>query len=579
MKENAKQLAAGLFAAIALAMGNISSPAQPTNLMLYNFDTDQVTATPYNTAWGNWYGGYFQTAGWISVYDASNNPNSGCMYYELNCNGSDQYVLNDGINPAPSYSPLDLTIWTNLSFDIRYDADNGIPAIRTNTTAAGINGSLGPGSEDFGYMRVGSVGGTPTAIDYSADWYYYFAISATNGAGQLNTNWNHINVDLQRVSQNFSDLSSGLNDILIGMDGGAYGNNTMVGQQWILIDNIQLSGIIPHYPPPTMSIEKAIPALRLFGGSGQYGRAQLQLVDTNESWIGGTFPVSYSFTALDNATSPGGLDYHIHLIQGTDGYSGADYTDSNVLWLQIISGVGTNTACVANVSWKTNTPAANPNQTTGGAIALMVTNPVLAGTWTLTFLSDTNGTLTAPGTNNVNVPFSLALADADAIADFRGPLEVRFGIQNNGNTANGGIPHDWANITVTNTLGAQINEDFTKESSNQLNTTIWDLGHSDGAGVVNLVPTNAPYWVKWNVLGDGGFALTTANNLNGPWHLPEFYNNYADGSTNTLPSQTTQAGNRWNLMLPQYLPTVNGSPGGAISPTAYFRLMNPPPSP
>jgi hypothetical protein len=284
----------------------------------------------------------------------------------------------------------------------------------------------------------------------------------------------------------------------------------LVGPQTIWFDNIQLSGQIPNPPPPTLSIEKAVPALRLFGGSGQFGRSQLQVVGANESWVGGTFPVTYSFTALDNATSPGGLDYHIHFIQGTDAYSGADYTQPNVLWLQIISGSGTNTTCVANVSWKTNAPATNPNQTVSGAIALTITNPVLAGTWTLAFNSNTNGTLTAPGANPV--PFTLALTEDEVITYFSNPLELRFGIQNFGNPANGGVPHDWARISVSGTAGLQINEDFTKQGTNQLDPAVWDLGHSDGLNLVNLVPTNAPYWVKWT-LPDAGFALVSGTSL------------------------------------------------------------------
>src|SRR4029079_2064842 len=141
---------------------------------------------------------------------------------------------------------------------------------------------------------------------------------------------------------------------------------------------------------------------------------------------------------------------------------------------------------IANVSWKTNAPTTNPNQTASGAIALTITNPVLAGTWTLTFNSDTTGTLTAPGASAV--PFTIALSDPDANLYFSAPMQVRFGIQNSGHSANGGVPHDWAKISISGTPGTQINQDFTKEGTNQLDSTIWDLGHSDGAGVVNLVP-------------------------------------------------------------------------------------------
>ena len=523
----------GLLAAIALTLVSGSLQAQVTNRTLYNFDTDQVSSTGYNTAWGNWFGGVFQGVVWDPSNDSSNSPTSGSLELSLNFPGGNQYVMWDG--GSPNYAPLDLGTWTNLSFDIRYD---GSSAIRTNT--AGGNGSLGAGSLDFGYMRMGSRGPS-----FSQDWIYYFAVSATNGAGLPNTNWNHINVDLRTVAQNFSDLSAGLVNLIFGIDAGAYGNAPLRGPQTIWIDNIRLTGSVPHPPPPTLSIVKTTPALRLFGGSGQFGRAQLQLVDTSEGWIGGTFPVSYSFTVLDNATSPGALDYHIHFIQGGNGYSGADYTDNNVLWLQIISGTGTN-ACVANVSWKTNAPASNPS-----TVALQITNSVLAGTWTLTFLSDTNGTLTAPGA--APAPFSLALDDSDAITDFGSPLEVRFGIQNNGNPANGGLPHDWANISISGTAGMQINEDFTKEGTNQLDTTIWDLGHSDGVAVVNLVPTNAPYWVKWTQ-PDNGFALLSGASI--------------QNVTNWTPAANvtpiSQAGLRWTL-LPSSPPT---------GPTTFFSLVN-----
>jgi hypothetical protein len=532
------QHAAGLITAIAIAIAasSASLEAQSTNLTLYNFDTDQVSDTGYGTAWGNWFGGVFGGVVWDSTVDASNNPSSGSMQLTLNTLGSDQYVLWDG--GSPTYSPLDLGTWTNLSFDIRYDVSS---AIRTNTAAAGLNGSLGPGSLDFGYMRFGSRGPS-----FNQNWIQYFAISATNGAGLPNTNWTRVNVDLRQVTQNFSDLSAGLVDVLMGMDNGSYGNNTLVGPQIVWFDNIQLTGAIPNPPPPTLSIEKAVPALRLFGGSGQFGRSQLQVVGANESWVGGTFPVSYSFTALDNATSPGGLDYHIHFIQGTDGYSGADYTQPNVLWLQIISGSGTNTACVANVSWKTNAPSVNPDQTASGAIALTITNSVLAGTWTLTFNSNTNGTLTAPGASPV--PFTLALSEDEVLTYFSNPLELRFGLQNFGNPANGGVPHDLGAITVSGTAGLQINEDFTKQGTNQLDSAVWDISHSDGLNLINLVPTNAPYWVKWT-LPDSRFVLVSGASLldRTNWNTP----------ANVTP--ISQGGVRWALIPGESLPVGNSS--------------------
>ena len=132
--------AAGLLVATALISASGSLQAQSTNLTLYSFDTDQVSTTPYNSAWGNWFGSVYQGVTWDGSNDSSNNPASGSLELSLNFPGGNQYVLWDGA--SPNYAPLDLGTWTNLSFDIRYDASS---VIRTNTSAAGQNGSLGVG--------------------------------------------------------------------------------------------------------------------------------------------------------------------------------------------------------------------------------------------------------------------------------------------------------------------------------------------------------------------------------------------------------------------------------------------------
>jgi hypothetical protein len=560
-----KHFLAAAFAAASLALACASSQAQTTNLMLYNFNTDQVSSSPYGTSWGNWFGGYLQSVVWDSSNDANNNPNSGSMEVTINCTGSDQLCMFDG--GSPSYGPVNLTIFTNLSFDVRYDASS---AIRTNAD----------GSQDFGDWRVGT-----RNPSWSQDWIYYFAIPATNSAGQPNTNWIHVNVDLQKILINYPDLSAGWIDLLIGMDGANYGNKVLVGQQMAWFDNFQFSGYVFNQLPPTLGIQKAVPALRFFGGNGVYGRSQVSLVDLNDGWIGGSYPATYSFTLLGNATSPGNLDTHIQFIpldQDTTSYegnSGADYWKNTELWLRLISGSGTNTTCVADISWKTNAGFSNPNRTD-----LMITNPVRSGTWTLTFNGPVTGTLTAPGA--APVPFTLSMSPTDATNNFSGVegpyasstpgVGIRIGNMNNGNTANAGVPDDWAGISVSGPAGTNFTASFIDSATWQIDTNVWDLANSDGSNMQVLVPTNAPYWITWNT-PDTGFALATATSLDGPWHLPEYYNDFEDGS-NTLASESLHVGEEWNLILPQYLPTSNGNPGGPISPTAFFSLQNPPPT-
>jgi hypothetical protein len=494
--------AAAMLAAIALATGITTLKAQPTNWVAYNFDTDQVSGTPYGTAWGNWFGGYYQGAIWDNTVDVSNNPSSGSLQLTLNCTGSDQYVLNDGINPAPNYGPVNLTTFTNLSFDMRYSE---LSAIRTNA-----NGTL-----DFGLMRFGS-----RSPGFAQDWIYYWAVPATNALGQVNTNWFHVSADLTQVPINYSDLSAGLVDILIGMDGGAFGNNVLVGAQTMWIDNITYKGFIAPIPPPTLAIKKTVPALRMFGGNGVFGRSQLSLADTLDTWVGATYPVSYSFTLLGNATTPGNLDTHIQFIpldwdtSTYNGNSGADYWAANELWLRIVSGTGTN-RCVADISWKTNAPFSNPTNT-----ALIITNAIRAGTWTLTFNSVTNGTLTAPGASPV--PFSLGLSAADATTQFGGlsggsgntGVGIRFGNQNNNVTANAGVPDDWASISISGAAGTNFVANFTTATNSQIDTNLWTLNNSDGANMQTIVPTNAPFWITWKT-PDTGFGLVNGVSLTG----------------------------------------------------------------
>jgi len=497
------------------------------------------------------------------------------------------------------------------------------PQIRTNVSP-----------EDFGDARVGS-----RSSSYGQDWYFYYQVPATNSLGQQNTNWVHISANLSNVGTLYSDLqSSGLINTMFAQDDANYGNSVLSGIQYINYDNIQYNGWIAPVPPPTLSILKTTPELLLFGGIGVYGRSELQISTNylNEGWIGASGPVSYSFTVANNATTPGNLDTHLTFLPSGDapeGDTAADYINGWTLWLQMISGGGTNTSCIVNLSWKTNDTGCNPNKvhTNGvggaydGGVALWFTNSVRAGTWTVTWNSDVSGSITCPaGSQNslgVNpIPFNLstvtlssntfgtnytawtttfeggnniapALTSAGADANFDNPIYIRFGIQNYGNAANAPNGDPWTSISVSGTAGTNFTVDFTHQGFNTntppsgLDPNLWDLTSSDGGATVTIqVPTNAPYWVTWNTPDAGWNNLCAATNLNGPWKLDSYYNGYADGTNASgeyvIGTQTAHNGVKWNLMLPQYLPTANGLSNNPtpptypynLSPDAFFRL-------
>jgi len=369
-----------------------------------------------------------------------------------------------------------------------------------------------------------------------------------------------------------------MNDVLFGIDGANYHNYQLVGNQTYWLDNIRFIGPQGGIPPapPVMTVQKAVPALRLFGGSGGvYSRSQLTTFDENQSWIGDgtTYPVSYSFTLLSVPTNPGDLDMHIFFLplnffngESLSGNHDMDYHVLNALWLRIQSGTGNNT-CVADITWKTNAGYQNPTNTD-----LIITNPVAVGTWTITFSNVNSGALTAPGAS----PVAFTIHDPTIVADFGNPMILSFGNQCNGVLGNEGIPNDWTKISVTGVAGLNENDDFTTEDV--IDPFTWDTSNSNTPFSVVLVTNGVPYWVTWTSPSIG-YGLGVSTNVSaGPWKLPEYYNSYNDGTN--LVSQALQGTVYWALIPPTCLPTVDGQPqsGQKLSPNAFFRYSNPPPA-
>ncbi len=356
-------------------------------------------------------------------------------------------------------------------------------------------------------------------------------------------------------------------------------NNGGGAPAYYFLNNVELSsgpfGTASVPPPPKLGLQKAIPGLRIFAGStaNTFDRAELATVDQSQSWVGGAYPVSYSFKLLDYPTDIN--QTHIQLIPvntaGNVMYNNEfiDYQSSNELWLVVGPGVG---GVVASVQWKTNLPNANPNQT-----ALTITNSTAVGTWTLTFTGPGAGTLTAPGAS----PVAFTIGDPHVATDFTNPLVAYFGLQPN-STAGEGEYEDWASITVTGVSGTQESENFSTEPS--FNPNGYWANNSAQISSLQPVTTNTPYWVSWT-LPAVNYTLGTGTNLLAPgsdntpsgWMVPEYYNGY-NGSPggNDLPGQTAEGSKIWVLMPSTCLPTLNGLQGGVLAPNAFFRLFNPP---
>ena len=350
-------------------------------------------------------------------------------------------------------------------------------------------------------------------------------------------------------------------------------NNTDI--QEIDIANVTLTmSTPPPLPPPTMAIVRAKPGLRIFAQSSvPTDQEGFGTQDPNQSWVGVATPanpVSYSITFADFDTVAG---YTMN-VQFAPGASPSDpygvYNGNNDFLWTITSGGGTSGFTTA-IGYKTNSPSNIRGGETNVVLATTATTCTNGrGTWTLTFTTDTNGTVTAPS----GIVGSFVL-DPNVPAEFANPVTILFGTSAAGGGLGGaGQFTDLSRLAISNVVDGTEFDDFTTDTS--LNTGLWNPGFSVKAGSVIQVSTDTPYWVNWT-LPDDQFGLGTKadlGNTNIPWSTPNYY-----GGGGTVISGPTQMYSlKWALIPSECMPTVDGTIGGTPSTKAFFGLLKPAPA-
>ena len=567
----------GILAIVIAQFAVVSTHAQiiATNgntVIINNFDTsDQVYLNDNlgygSKSWVNWFGQAFSNVVW-DPSDAGapgDNPGSGSMliqsYFPDGGIGGmygTQFVLLNGFfafqPPFLGYGTLltNVLVVTNFSCDIRFDPVSGTNA----------NGT-------FPTVEFGTSG---TDTNYSSQFDFgQVTVQSTN------TNWVHVSIPLAANS-----IWSTIPEVYIKIFSSLTTNDTTpVVPEFLYVDNVVFQqGIPPAITPPTLSIQKAPAALRILAQGGQYSRTQIATVDTNQTWVGGTYPVSYACTISGYSAKTAVNEFHWFWLTpafntgALNQYS--DYsTDQNTLRLNITQanpGTGTNGTVQAEVRWKVNQLNSN-----GTNIVLLVTNPTMIGTWTVTFTSATTGTLTPPGGSAA--PFTIS--DPNIATDFANPVVWEFGMQPDGITGNAnGNTGSYVDITHAQTIGVNtgvpVNSDFTTGS---INTNVWltaQVSQSNGAGLVPINPANTPWWISWS-LPDLAFGLATKADVGNhaiAWKTPNYYANYPSG----LAALTPGGAYKYELIPAAGLPTVDGTSNGVKSAQAFFLMRNPVPA-
>ena len=310
------------------------------------------------------------------------------------------------------------------------------------------------------------------------------------------------------------------------------------------IDNVQLVGA-PAPPTPKLTPPvKTIPGLNVFASTmadSVWDEQELMLLaNTGLSWVGrasAAKPVSYSFTinGYPTNTPPWDAEAFLFLVPNSPEENSPDWIQPDAVTINVY-GSNTNGGGQMNFLYKVNDPNDGsmdwgngpytnaPGSCAGATNCLesgdlcSVQSVTLLGTWTVTFTSDTNGTLTAPdGTTN---SFIFPPYNVGYFADQTNSFDVYLGFEaNNTNAINQAVVY--SSFAVTN-VPSECSDNFLTDTS--LNTNLWTSSYSAGPEGVFIVPSNAPLMLAWTSPANG-FSLAESPILgpNAVWNNVSTY--------------------------------------------------------
>ncbi|HYG23148.1 MAG TPA: hypothetical protein VEH04_10230 [Verrucomicrobiae bacterium] len=482
-------------AALTLA-GSNASAAETVNK--YPFDTDI-------NGWHIGWGGQGQVL-WDGAQDAGGNPSSGALHITANGTAGDQLVALGHFSGSAWWNPgsarVDLTEYTNITFDIKWDA-------ATSTVELPTYNSTGEALQFWGIPVENGAQNTPPWITIANA---PIPAAASNG-------WTRVSVPIDPFTANI--------DAVYGVGFKKYTAANLTGTAAFWIDNIVLQAKQVATPPPsfTKAFGSPVSGLNLFSspGGGEFQRTSVKV--SNQSGLGFTDQpgdVTYAFTIKEFPSPTVYTNYqaHIFLTTGPGTASALDFNEADLIWLNVQPN--TNGGGTAYFRYKINEPNSNTNlfgaEFTGGdAWAGQLTNLVAAtpvGTWSMTFNQNTNVTLRGPG--GVSVAFTIRPEIATRFID---PLNLVFGAQPNRVSEeqpqfNVGQKVVLSNAGMTNNGVAVVWDNFLDDAV--LDTNVWTrlTGSPNTAFVIPNDPGQK--LVQWS-LPDTGFVLRTATNIAGPW--------------------------------------------------------------
>jgi hypothetical protein len=283
-----------------------------------------------------------------------------------------------------------------------------------------------------------------------------------------------------------------------------------------------------------VSLAPAQAGLHLFAGtSGGGDRENIRAVGaasgTNYAWVGrGSTPVSYSFT-ITNYPGPDHPYFMINEIlvaapcdpvtgiAGTVGLNSApDWAETNCIFMDFETFP--NNVADWKFRWKTNSIPDGNGTYYSGVLAELNDPAGPLGTWTLTFVNNTNVTMTSPSGLSTNFVFSedklAGWIYPAASATPGAPLPLYYYVGCRANGANAGSAAVLSGVKIQGSVDT-LDDNFLTDTA--LDTNKWEVVAAYAPSIQLVPSTPKPmYWVNWT-LPANGFSLVSSPSLTGPW--------------------------------------------------------------
>jgi len=246
------------------------------------------------------------------------------------------------------------------------------------------------------------------------------------------------------------------------------------------------------------------------GGGNEYNRSLLEANDLvyghNFSWIGaGTTPVTFSMTITNYPdTNHSGFESVIFLVpNGAFGDPAIDYDAASVAQLAIFNNP--DGSATGSFQFKTNQPEGNSQFSGSGNLATILVPSGPLGTWSITFLNDTNVTLQGPHGVSTNINFP----DEATAQVFANPLSAYFGNQQGGTTANIGQGSTYSEFSIAGTPVSTSFDDVFANDGGIISTTNWMLDNPAAPNNLLIVQATDQFWASWTLPAEGYSLLSS----------------------------------------------------------------------